>query len=239
MSRSASSASAPEPARTMRYSSPYCRRRSRATARETDGSSSTVSRCGRPPAASAVASGWTGSVVTASTLPFSAAGATSAERGPPATCCPAAPVRHAGRCVHLGAERRCELRTLGPVHQRLAAETRPTRAFLAATAVITLAGAVLLVVQAEAIAHTVSGAFLHGATLGDLRGWLTLLVLAVIGRSALVWGQEWISHRSASAVMSDLRGRLLHAVARRGVGPGDRAAHVATVTTTGLDARAG
>src|SRR6185437_14213747 len=40
--RSASSASAPDSARTIRYRSPYRRRRSRATARDTPGSSSTV-----------------------------------------------------------------------------------------------------------------------------------------------------------------------------------------------------
>src|SRR5580704_8291410 len=40
--RSASSASDADSARTMRYRDPYCRRRSRATARDTPGSSSTV-----------------------------------------------------------------------------------------------------------------------------------------------------------------------------------------------------
>ncbi|KUL21656.1 thiol reductant ABC exporter subunit CydD [Actinoplanes awajinensis] len=118
-----------------------------------------------------------------------------------------------------------------PLDPRLLRYARSTRAYLAATVVLGGLHAVLLVAQATLLASAITAVFLDGRR----PAWL-LLALTVLGRAGVAWLQELASARSAAAVKSELRGRLLgHLVA---LGPARRrpAGEVATLVTHGLDA---
>ncbi|GLW28352.1 thiol reductant ABC exporter subunit CydD [Actinoplanes regularis] len=118
-----------------------------------------------------------------------------------------------------------------PLDPRLLRYARTTRAYLAATVALGVVHATLLVAQATLLAQAITAVFLDGAH--PSWGWLAV-VLAV--RAGVAWLQELASARSAAAVKSELRDRLLgHLVA---LGPGGRrpAGEVATLVTHGLDA---
>ncbi|MFX4291908.1 thiol reductant ABC exporter subunit CydD [Streptomyces bohaiensis] len=128
-----------------------------------------------------------------------------------------------------------------PVDPRLLRCARATRGFLAASVVLGLAGAVLVVVQAVVLADIVVGAFQGGAAPGDLTTPLLVLLAAATGRALVSWLTELAAHRASAAVKSELRLRLLrHVAAGRGGGgaaDGGRATgELATLATRGVDA---
>jgi len=118
-----------------------------------------------------------------------------------------------------------------PVDPRLVREAAPARRFLAATVVGSLLAAALVLAQALLVAHGVAHASAGWAVLRR-----TLIVLAVViaGRALLSYVVEVAAVRAAAAVRTQLRQRLLAALARNGA-PADRGAVVMTATR-GLDA---
>ncbi|WP_339155949.1 thiol reductant ABC exporter subunit CydD [Actinomadura luteofluorescens] len=125
-----------------------------------------------------------------------------------------------------------------PLDPRLLRHARTTRPFLAASMLLGAATAGLIIAQATLLAGMLTRAFLHGASLGDLRTPLLLLLAVVLGRTLVAWLQEVAAHRSSAAVKSQLRGRLLaHALT---LGPrwlsGERSGELATLATRGIDA---
>lgn len=125
-----------------------------------------------------------------------------------------------------------------PLDPRLLRHARTTRPFLAASVLLGAATAGLIIAQATLLAGMLTRAFLHGASLGDLRTPLLLLLAVVLGRTLVAWLQEVAAHRSSAAVKSQLRGRLLaRALA---LGPrwlsGERSGELATLATRGIDA---
>ncbi|MEV0659845.1 thiol reductant ABC exporter subunit CydD [Actinomadura luteofluorescens] len=125
-----------------------------------------------------------------------------------------------------------------PLDPRLLRHARTTRPFLAASVLLGAATAGLIIAQATLLAGMLTSAFLDGASLGDLRTPLLLLLAVVLGRTLVAWLQEVAAHRSSAAVKSQLRGRLLaRALA---LGPrwlsGERSGELATLATRGIDA---
>ncbi|MGI5205622.1 thiol reductant ABC exporter subunit CydD [Spirillospora sp. CA-108201] len=125
-----------------------------------------------------------------------------------------------------------------PLDPRLLRHARTTRPFLAASVLLGAATAGLIIAQATLLAGMLSRAFLHGASLGDLRTPLLLLLAAVLGRTLVAWLQEVAAHRSSAAVKSQLRGRLLARALALGPGwlSGERSGELATLATRGIDA---
>ncbi|RKS79262.1 ATP-binding cassette subfamily C protein CydD [Actinomadura pelletieri DSM 43383] len=125
-----------------------------------------------------------------------------------------------------------------PLDSRLLKHARTTRIFLVASVVLGTATAGLIIAQATLLADMITRAFLGGATLGDLRTPLLLLLAVVLGRTLVAWLQEVAAHRSSAAVKSQLRGRLLAHALR--LGPrwlsGERSGELATLATRGIDA---
>jgi len=121
-----------------------------------------------------------------------------------------------------------------PLDPRLLRYARSTRAYLAVTVVLGVLLAGLIVAQATLLANGITAVFLHRAGFDELLPTLGALAAVVVARSAVAWAQEVASARSAAAVKSELRRRLLaHAAA---LGPrGDTGAFV-TLVTRGLDA---
>ncbi|RZU54602.1 ATP-binding cassette subfamily C protein CydD/ATP-binding cassette subfamily C protein CydCD [Krasilnikovia cinnamomea] len=123
-----------------------------------------------------------------------------------------------------------------PLDPRLLRHARATRTYLAATAGIGAALAVLVVAQATLLADGITAVFLGGAgpaALSSTLGWLTVVVVA---RAALCWAQEVTSTRAAAGVKSELRGRLLSHLARLGPAARTGTGGYATLATRGLDA---
>ncbi|MFV2178041.1 thiol reductant ABC exporter subunit CydD [Actinomadura sp. LOL_016] len=125
-----------------------------------------------------------------------------------------------------------------PLDPRLLRHARTTRAFLVASAVLGTATAGLVIAQATLLADMIGRTFLGGASLADLRTPMLLLLAVVAGRAAVAWLQEVAAHRSAAAVKSQLRSRLLEHATR--LGPrwlsGERSGELATLATRGVDA---
>ncbi|WP_314176121.1 thiol reductant ABC exporter subunit CydD [Streptomyces winkii] len=122
-----------------------------------------------------------------------------------------------------------------PVDPRLLTHARTTRVFLAASVVLGLAGALLVIAQATLIADVVVRAFRHRE---GVRTQLLLLLAVTAGRALVSWLTELAAHRSSAAVKSELRTRLVdHALA---LGPswlsGRRTGELATLATRGIDA---
>ncbi|MEU3352152.1 thiol reductant ABC exporter subunit CydD [Streptomyces sp. NPDC037389] len=122
-----------------------------------------------------------------------------------------------------------------PVDPRLLRHAAATRFFLAASVVLGLAGAGLVIAQAMLVAEVVTGAFQRGLTARDLGLPLALLAAVALGRAAVAWLTELAAHRASAAVKSALRTRLLEHATR--LGPGTRnTGELTALATRGIDA---
>ncbi|HZD14837.1 MAG TPA: ABC transporter transmembrane domain-containing protein, partial [Pseudonocardiaceae bacterium] len=125
-----------------------------------------------------------------------------------------------------------------PLDRRLLRYARTTRTYLADCVALGLAVAGLLIAQATLLADMITGAFLDGRTLSDLRTPMILLGAVVIGRALVAWMQEVAAFRSSAAVKAQLRSRLLEHTVR--LGPGwlseERSGELATLAIQGADA---
>ncbi|MQA01671.1 MAG: thiol reductant ABC exporter subunit CydD [Streptosporangiales bacterium] len=124
-----------------------------------------------------------------------------------------------------------------PLDPRLLRYARTTIGYLGACVATGTATGVLLLVQAALLADVVSAAFLDGADLGDVRGSLIALALAVLARAALSWLQDVTAHAAAARVKSTLRRRLVAHVLELGPGwlTGQRSGGLATLVGRGID----
>ncbi len=98
-----------------------------------------------------------------------------------------------------------------------------------------VAGAGLIVAQATLLASGVADAFAGAGVAGRT---LVALAAVVAGRALLAWAREALATRTATAVRTELRGRLLAHVVRLGPGwlTGKRSGELATLATRGLSA---
>jgi ATP-binding cassette subfamily C protein CydD len=139
-----------------------------------------------------------------------------------------------------GAERKVAVAR--PLDPRLLRHARAARGYVVLTAVLGALTAALVVAQALLLARVIAGAAVGGerwATLAAPIGWL---VAVVAGRALAAWAQDRFAHRAATAVIGQLRSRVLARVAALGPADlstgmdGDRGPAIATLTTRGLDA---
>ncbi|BAL90168.1 putative ABC transporter ATPase and permease protein [Actinoplanes missouriensis 431] len=121
-----------------------------------------------------------------------------------------------------------------PLDPRLLRYARATRAYLAATVVLGAGQAALLIAQAVLLADAITGVFLDGfsLTFADVLP----LIAVVAARAAAAWLQEVAAARSAAAVKSELRRRLLGHLAALGPAHRTPAGEIATLAGHGLDA---
>ncbi|MFP3714669.1 thiol reductant ABC exporter subunit CydD [Puerhibacterium sp. TATVAM-FAB25] len=126
-----------------------------------------------------------------------------------------------------------------PLDPRLLRRARAARRYVVLTAVLGLASAVLVVVQALAVAALLAQAVAERSVdADDAARLLGVLVAVAAGRAAVAWAQERAAQRAAARTVAELREQVLaHAVA---LGPrwatGARRTEVATLVTRGLDA---
>ena len=125
------------------------------------------------------------------------------------------------------------MRQLDP---RLLREVRPARRYVALTAALGVCAGALVVAQALLLAQVIA-VVVAGAPIGSASWQVGLLAGVVAGRAALAWVQTRYGDRAATAVIADLRRRVLtHAVA---LGPAflhsTNRSSVTTLVTTGLE----
>jgi ATP-binding cassette, subfamily C, bacterial CydD len=122
------------------------------------------------------------------------------------------------------------------VDPRLLRQAGPARGYLAVTVALGLAGAVLILLQADLLSRALAGAA-RGTGIGALSGVLAWLGAVLAGRAAAAAGGEAAALRAAAAVKSGLRRRLCAHVLR--LGPqwlgGQQRGEITTVATRGLD----
>jgi thiol reductant ABC exporter CydD subunit len=122
------------------------------------------------------------------------------------------------------------------VDPRLFRQAGPARTYLVAAITLGLAGAVLILLQADMLSRLLAGAG-RGTGVAALAGTLAWLGAVLAGRAAAAAGAEAAALRAAAVVKSRLRRRLsAHALA---LGPawltGQQAGEITTLTTQGLD----
>jgi len=126
-----------------------------------------------------------------------------------------------------------------PLDPRLVRTTRAVRVHLAVTVACGVALTGLILVQAWLVAHAVANAPLLNSdgTWVDVGGAVALVGVVALLRAALAYGAETAALRSAAAVKSQLRRRLVAHVTGPGADPASLdPGELATLATRGLDA---
>ena len=126
------------------------------------------------------------------------------------------------------------------VHRRLLGLAPRARLLLGGAVAAGVGGAVLLVVQAAAIARIVDGAAFRGDGFDALRGAFVALAAALAGRALLAAVTEWLGRRAAGQAMAELRRRVAaHVLAARARQVEEaRRGELATAAVHGVDALA-
>jgi len=126
---------------------------------------------------------------------------------------------------------------VGPVDRRLLRQAGAARGYLAVAAGLGLAGAALILLQADLLSRALAGAA-RGTGIGALAAVLAWLAVVLAGRAVAAAGGEAAALRAAAVVKSGLRRRLSAHVLRLGPGwlNGQQAGEITTLATRGLDA---
>jgi ATP-binding cassette subfamily C protein CydD len=124
------------------------------------------------------------------------------------------------------------------IDKRLLRQMRASRAALALTVLIGLAGGLALVLQARTLSAVISRVFLGGQTLPGVAPLLLLMLLLVGLRAVLTWAGETAAYHVAGQVKTDLRERLYaHLLA---LGPaytrGERSGELVNTALEGVEA---
>lgn len=121
---------------------------------------------------------------------------------------------------------------------RLLRRATAVRRYLGVSSLIAVTSGLLVIVSAFAISELVVLAFQDRAGLGEMRGALIVLGLAVLGRAVLAWGGQVAAHRASADVKSQLRREFLTHTIR--LGPSwlarQQVGDLATLATHGTDA---
>jgi len=124
-----------------------------------------------------------------------------------------------------------------PVDRRLLRRAEAARGYLAVAAGLGLAGAALILLQADLLSRALAGAA-RGTGADALAAVLAWLAVVLAGRAVTAAGGEAAALRAAAVVKSQLRRRLSAHVLRLGPAwlSGQQAGEITTLATRGLDA---
>ncbi|MBT0769140.1 thiol reductant ABC exporter subunit CydD [Kineosporia sp. J2-2] len=140
-----------------------------------------------------------------------------------------------------------------PLDPRLLRQARAARRYVVLTTGLGVATTALLVVQSLLLARIIAGVAMDGESLADVRAQVVVLGIVLAARAVIAGAQERFGHRAATAVVRQLRERLIdHATRELGAGqrvPGNEngtengeggvtpsGAPLALLATRGLDA---
>jgi ATP-binding cassette subfamily C protein CydD len=123
------------------------------------------------------------------------------------------------------------------VNKELLRQVGSARLSLGATVGIGVLVAVVTIFQMVSLAKVVNLVFVEGGGLGEVKTPLSLLLVASVLRSALLWAREVTAQRGAVRVKSELRERLFGHLMRLGPAhaKGERTGELATTATEGVE----
>ena len=125
-----------------------------------------------------------------------------------------------------------------PLHRRLLGGSGAARWHMVAAVVLGVATAACVIAQALLLARIITGVFIDGQDLGDVRTDLVALVVVSLARGALAWGYEMAGHVGAVRVMSSMRvGLVSHLLRGRTAAAAEGGSGaLATAAVQGVDA---
>ena len=125
-----------------------------------------------------------------------------------------------------------------PLHRRLLGGSGAARWHMVAAVVLGVATAACVIAQALLLARIITGVFMDGQDLGDVRTDLVALVVVSLARGALAWGYEMAGHVGAVRVMSSMRvGLVSHLLRGRPAAAAEGGSGaLATAAVQGVDA---
>ena len=127
---------------------------------------------------------------------------------------------------------------MNKISRRLLQHLPQLRIFVAAMVALAVLSGVLIVAQAIFITNIINGVFLNKQTLTQVSFLLLILLLVMLGRAALSWGNEIISNLAATRAKTQLRDQLLAHLHR--LGPaytrGERSGELANTLVEGAEA---
>jgi ATP-binding cassette, subfamily C, bacterial CydCD len=129
--------------------------------------------------------------------------------------------------------------TRPPIDPRLLRFDPAVGRLVVAFALLAVVVAGALIAQATALAAIVARTFLDGVALDEHRGWLVLLVVAVVVRAGATWAGDVLAQHTSARVKSRLRAAVVDQLTRRapGEGEGDTSTGAAaSALTEGIDA---
>jgi ATP-binding cassette, subfamily C, bacterial CydCD len=127
--------------------------------------------------------------------------------------------------------------TRPPIDPRLLRFDPAVGWLVAAFALLAVVVAGALIAQATALAAIISRTFLDGVALEEHRGWLGLLLAAVVVRAGATWVGDVLAQHTSARVKSRLRVAVVDRLTRRAPGEGDTSTGAAvSVLTEGIDA---
>lgn len=122
----------------------------------------------------------------------------------------------------------------GPIHPRLLQRVQATRRYVAASVLVGVISAGLLIAQAWLLAHCIVGIF-DRRTVEPFTGQILGLIAVFLARGLLAWTNEMLAHRAAAEVKSELRRDLAAARLASPVRTDVSSASLIRVATQGLD----
>lgn len=121
--------------------------------------------------------------------------------------------------------------------RRLAREIGPFRVFLIVTVGLGMLGTAVTIVQLSILARVVQRVFLGHDSLSQVAVLMSLLLLAVAARAALLWLRGLVAEEGAIRIKASLRERLVSKLAR--LGPSftrdERTGEIVSTTTEGIE----
>ena len=126
---------------------------------------------------------------------------------------------------------------LNQLARRLLAGLPAFRLVAAAFTLLAVAGAVVILVQAELLARLLADGVLDGPSVGSVAGLLGLLAGVFAVRAGLSWAQQALAQRAAASVKASLRRRVLRRTQELGPGwlSGQHTGGLTTTLGRGLD----
>ncbi len=124
------------------------------------------------------------------------------------------------------------------INKRLFQYVKTMRIYVGMVALLSLLTGLCIVLQSHYIAQIINGAFLVRQPLAQIMPALSILLLVLLGRAAVIWGNEAATNFVSSTVKGDLRLRLFQHILK--LGPmyvkGERSGEIVNTAADGVDA---
>ncbi|GLV58360.1 thiol reductant ABC exporter subunit CydD [Dictyobacter sp. S3.2.2.5] len=124
------------------------------------------------------------------------------------------------------------------INKRLLQYVKTMRIYVLIVGALSLLTAIFIILQSRSIAAIINAVFLRRQSLIQVMGALMILLVILLARAAVIWGNDIATNSVSGTVKSDLRLRLFRHIFR--LGPmyvrGERSGEIANTTTEAVEA---